>query len=92
DIINELKEFGINTFVYDPKAYRDEVIHEYGLELLNDINEKAPYDAVIIAVKHREFLDFGLENIKSLMENPIVIDVKGLFSDIIDKNCLYWSL
>lgn len=92
DIINELKEFGIDISVYDPKAYRDEVMHEYGLELLSDINEKRYYDAVVIAVKHKEFLEFGFEKIKSLMQDPIVIDVKGLFSDVINKDCLYWSL
>lgn len=92
DIINELKEFSINVSVYDPRAYRDEVMHEYGLELIIDINEKRPYDAVVIAVKHKEFLDLGFENIKSLMKDPILIDVKGLFSDVTNKGCLYWSL
>lgn len=92
DIIRELEEFDIHTHVYDPKAYPEEVEKEYGIKLLKQIDEKKPYDAVVVAVKHNEFVEYGFENIKSLMDRPVIIDVKGLFAGISDKNCIYWSL
>ncbi len=93
DIIKELKEFGIQTFLYDPKAYKDEVMHEYNLELIENYEQFKPYDAVIVAVKHREFLEMGIDNIKKLMPNrPVIIDVKGVFSDQPKEDILYWCL
>jgi len=92
DIINELNEYGTKTFVYDPKAYPEEVKDEYDIELINDFKMFKPYDAVIIAVKHKEFIDFGYENIKSLMDYPVIIDVKGIFSDIPKGDIIYWCL
>ncbi|MEF3255611.1 MAG: nucleotide sugar dehydrogenase [Deferribacterales bacterium] len=92
DIVNELNEYGVDTFIYDPKAYKDEVYHEYKLTLMDTIEENKPYDAVIIAVKHKEFIDYGFEKIVKLMDKPIVIDVKGLFANIEKKDCVYWAL
>ncbi|CEN23768.1 nucleotide sugar dehydrogenase [[Clostridium] sordellii] len=65
DIINELKEYGINVFVTDPIADAKEVKEEYGVELikLEDIND---IDAVILAVGHKEYLNLDLETIKEL--------------------------
>ncbi|MCX8084796.1 MAG: nucleotide sugar dehydrogenase [Calditerrivibrio sp.] len=92
DIVRELQEYGVNTFIYDPKAYHDEVKHEYGLDMLNDIHEYKPYDAVVLAVKHKEFIDMGLDNILSLMNMPVLIDVKGIFADNKKGGVLYWCL
>lgn len=93
DIIKELEEFQVEIFVYDPKAYKDEAFHEYKLELLDDYNQFKPYDAVIVAVKHREFIEMGIENIKNLMQDtPVIIDVKGIFSDSPKHGILYWCL
>ncbi|MDQ7055309.1 MAG: hypothetical protein Q9M89_01915 [Persephonella sp.] len=39
--INELKEYGINVYVYDPYAYPEEVKEEYGIERLKDIEGKS---------------------------------------------------
>ncbi|CEO33561.1 nucleotide sugar dehydrogenase [Paraclostridium sordellii] len=65
DIINELKEYGMNVFVTDPIADAKEVKEEYGVELikLEDIND---IDAVILAVGHKEYLNLDLETIKEL--------------------------
>ena len=65
DIYNELKEYGIEVYVYDPYAYPEEVKEEYGIELIDDINERKPYDAVVVAVKHKQFIEeFSLEKHK----------------------------
>lgn len=65
DIIDELKEYGINVFVTDPIADSNEVREEYGVELVKfeDIND---VDAVILAVGHKEYINLELEAIKKL--------------------------
>lgn len=58
DIIKELREFGVRIDVWDPWAEAHEVTHEYGLVPLPSPRRGA-YDAVVLAVKHRQFIDMG---------------------------------
>ncbi|MEN2258080.1 nucleotide sugar dehydrogenase [Paraclostridium benzoelyticum] len=88
DIINELKEYGINVFVADPIADENEVKREYGIELTKFENIKN-MDAVIVAVGHKEYMELTLESIKKLYEEKpvslnnedklVLVDVKGIF-------------
>lgn len=103
DIINELKEYGINVFVADPIADENEVKREYGIELTKFENIKN-MDAVIVAVGHKEYTELILESIKNLYEEKpeslnieeklVLIDVKGIFDreEAQLKNYLYWRL
>ena len=52
DIIRELHEFGVETFVHDPLASAEEALHEYGVRLA-DWEELPAADALILAVPHR---------------------------------------
>jgi len=84
DIINELKEYGVNVIVCDPLADKDAVKHEYGIELI-EYNSAIRADAIIIAVSHDIFKEaLSLDKIKSHLSNNgahgVVIDVKGMFS------------
>lgn len=80
DIYHELGEYGVLAGIYDPWADPEEVRQEYGLELMKDMDSQAPYDAIVVAVKHREFVEMSLEDIKSkLADNPVLIDVKGIY-------------
>lgn len=54
DVIRELKEYDTNVTIYDPWANKEEVKHEYGLDILTEI-PKGKFDAVVLAVKHKEF-------------------------------------
>jgi len=97
DIYNELREYGIDVFVYDPYVYRDEVKAEYGINLIEDIQEFSPYDAIVVAVKHDVFykeLDF--KRLKELLNSgkPILIDVKGVYDreKAGKEGFLYWRL
>ena len=65
DIIDELKEYGVNVLVTDPIANEKEVKKEYGIELTNyeDIKDM---DAIIVAVAHKEYLELSLEDIRQL--------------------------
>jgi UDP-N-acetyl-D-galactosamine dehydrogenase len=98
DIYNELREYGIEVYVYDPHAYPEEVKKEYGIELVEDIDKYKPYDAVVVAVRHRQFIEsFSLEKHKELMENgdpPVLIDIKGMYNrkKAVSEGFLYWRL
>jgi UDP-N-acetyl-D-galactosamine dehydrogenase len=54
DVIRELTEFGVQTFVHDPVADPDETLHEYGIRLCEWENLPAA-DALILAVPHRYY-------------------------------------
>jgi UDP-N-acetyl-D-galactosamine dehydrogenase len=79
DIINELRDYGINVQVCDPLADPDEAVHEYGVHL-TPIPELKPAAAVVAAVAHRPFVAWTPEDVRILMgHNPVVIDVKGMY-------------
>jgi len=80
DIINELKEFGINIHVYDPVADASEVEEEYHISTVRSI-DNIKYDAIILAVKHAEFIENGSEfYTKKLSSNGILYDIKESFA------------
>lgn len=85
DIINEFKTFNANVDIYDPWVDADEVAHEYGLELLTNL-QPGVYDAVVLAVSHIEFREMGVEKIRALGKpNSVLFDVKYLFdADVVD--------
>jgi UDP-N-acetyl-D-galactosamine dehydrogenase len=79
DIINELRDYGIQVQVCDPLADPDEATHEYGVRL-TPVAELKPAAAMIAAVAHRQFLEWTPEVIcRQMGDNPVLIDVKGLF-------------
>jgi UDP-N-acetyl-D-galactosamine dehydrogenase len=78
DIINELTTYNVNVTIFDPWANPEEVQHEYGVISQNDMpNDK--YDAVILAVSHKEFLKINLQNL--LNATAVFYDVKGCISE-----------
>jgi UDP-N-acetyl-D-galactosamine dehydrogenase len=84
DIITHLQRQGISVDVYDPSADVEEVRHEYGLHMHNDIIALASsYEAIILAVAHKEFLNVDWRS--KLNGNGILYDVKGvLHKDLVD--------
>jgi len=77
DIIEELQSYHVNVDVYDPWASAEEVKHEYGLDLISSSNDlKSNYDAIILAVSHKEFLEISIDTLKS--DKCVVFDVKSL--------------
>ncbi|MDE5438572.1 nucleotide sugar dehydrogenase [Elizabethkingia meningoseptica] len=75
DIYRELSDFGVNVDIYDPWASKEEVHHEYGINILDQLIEGKKYDSLIIAVSHNEFLKMDLNTLKK--ENAIVFDTKA---------------
>jgi UDP-N-acetyl-D-galactosamine dehydrogenase len=93
DIYKELKDFGVKPFVYDPLADEEEVRREYGIELLKEPKEEAPYDAVVVAVKHEPFLKLKPSFFRELsVSKPIVVDVKGIYNREEFKELILWRL
>ena len=74
DVIKELEQFNVGVDVYDPHADKFEVAAEYGIELIESIQNK--YDAIILAVSHENFRSIDLINFKNSV-NSVVFDLKG---------------
>jgi UDP-N-acetyl-D-galactosamine dehydrogenase len=80
DIYSELESYGMDVSCYDPEADAAEVKHEYGIELIRDVEAQAPYSAVILAVKHKALVArFDGPTLAGLggLHTPLLIDVKG---------------
>lgn len=83
DIYHTLAEYTHNITIYDPWANPDKVCAEYGVEVVNDA-PKDQFDAVILAVAHRQFLEINVE--KWVRAGGVVYDVKGVLPrNIIDE-------
>ncbi|WP_269435778.1 nucleotide sugar dehydrogenase [Gracilibacillus suaedae] len=96
DIVDRLKEYGVEPIVVDPIADKSEAKKEYGIELeeLENINN---VDCVVLAVAHNEYRHMTLEDYKKLYakhSKNIFIDVKSVFSrEELEKSDLtYWRL
>ena len=82
DIHRELAAYGALPMPFDPHADPAEVHQEYGIDLLPAVGQ-GPYDAIVLAVKHKELAaEFTLERLRLLGGNkpPAIIDVKGFFT------------
>jgi UDP-N-acetyl-D-galactosamine dehydrogenase len=79
DVINELKNYGVQVFVHDPVPDPKEARHEYGLELVSwDDLPKA--EAMVVAVAHRGFRSVGPEAFaRKIVKGGCFIDVKSQF-------------
>ena len=77
DVVRGLQEFGCDVDIYDPWADPEEVRENYGLTAFNRADRiRDCYDAVVLVVAHREFLDFDVRNVSR--EGAVVFDVKGV--------------
>jgi len=76
DIIKHLQAYHINVDVYDPWANPEEVKHEYGITSLQELPEGCHYDAVVLAVAHKQF---SYEMIRNICNDKCVLfDVKAV--------------
>jgi UDP-N-acetyl-D-galactosamine dehydrogenase len=76
DIVSEFEDYGTQVDVYDPWVSAAEAEQEYGLKPISELKE-GEYDAVILAVAHREFRQMGAQRIRALCkENGVLFDVK----------------
>lgn len=86
DIINELKNFGCNIDVFDPWAEKEEVKHEYGIDLLTSLEEikNKSYEGMVLAVAHNQFKELDFKILRS--KGAVVFDVKGILNrELVDN-------
>jgi UDP-N-acetyl-D-galactosamine dehydrogenase len=76
DIIRHLQDYHINVDVYDPWANPAEVRHEYGINSVQELAEECHYDAVVLAVAHKQFSYEMIRNICN--EKFVLFDVKAV--------------
>ena len=74
DIVKTLRDYNVNVTIHDPWANSEVARHEYGIEVHNTLPQ-ARYDAVILAVAHREYEALDLAPLKAA--NAVVYDVKS---------------
>jgi UDP-N-acetyl-D-galactosamine dehydrogenase len=90
DVVNELRDFGVEVDVIDPGASQAEVKHEYGIDLKKGPERK--YDAIIVAVAHKEYRNLDEKFFLDLLnEKGILVDLKGMYRNRM-KWLTYWSL
>lgn len=75
DIYHTLAEYTGNITIFDPWASREKVMHEYGVEVVNELPDEK-YDAVILGVAHKQFLELDVKRL--VRKGGVVYDVKGL--------------
>ncbi len=76
DIVREFRDYNARVEVYDPWVSPDEAAREYGIEPVRD-PKPGHYDAIILAVAHRQFHELGVEGIRALGKpNSVLFDVK----------------
>ena len=75
DIYHTLQEYTGNITVCDPWAASDRVEKEYGIGVVGQVPADK-FDAVILAVAHKEFMDFDVRSL--VREGGVVYDVKGV--------------
>lgn len=91
DLVNELMGYAVNVHITDPHASPNEVAHEYKLTMTEQIG--ADYDAIIVAVSHKEYLDKNMTYFQSIMkDNPILMDLKGIYQADESAGITYWRL
>ncbi|WP_250455474.1 Vi polysaccharide biosynthesis UDP-N-acetylglucosamine C-6 dehydrogenase TviB [Caballeronia sp. ATUFL_M2_KS44] len=76
DIVTELKQYGTNVDVYDPWISREDAFHEYGIQPI-EAPAKGVYDAIVLAVSHREFAEMGADALHAFGKGQhVVYDLK----------------
>jgi UDP-N-acetyl-D-galactosamine dehydrogenase len=87
NIVTELGNHGVQVQVHDPRVDRQAALDEYGIELV-ELPPPGQYDAVILAVPHREFLALGAQAIRGFgVPGGVLFDVKGALprADVDDR-------
>jgi len=79
DIIRELDHSGAKVEIYDPWVSPAAAMTEYGVATIEQ-PEPGKYDAVVIAVGHKEFKELGIKGIRDFArDNSVIYDVKSIF-------------
>jgi UDP-N-acetyl-D-glucosamine/UDP-N-acetyl-D-galactosamine dehydrogenase len=90
DLYHELVGYSLVVDVVDPFASAEEISHEYNITLAE--RPMPPYDAIILAVAHHQYLSLTEQDFIQLLRQPgLIADVKGVLRGKINETA-YWSL
>jgi UDP-N-acetyl-D-glucosamine/UDP-N-acetyl-D-galactosamine dehydrogenase len=90
DVVKELKSFSLNVDVTDPHASSEELMHEYGFGLTENIGKA--YDAIIVTVPHASYATYDDAYFATISKNEaLIFDLKGTYRNEI-KSRAYKSL
>lgn len=80
DVIERLKDFGINVDVYDPWVDPNEKKNWYTHGIIsNPLDDNKKYDAIVVAVAHKQFKKYTTETYSELSNGKeVVIDIKNI--------------
>ena len=96
DMIKELKSYGVECDVCDPRANPTQLTHEYNLQLSSwESIASRQYSLVIGAVAHDEFKNISVAQFKELQtSDSVLVDVKGMFKQQEQESApgQYWKL
>jgi UDP-N-acetyl-D-glucosamine/UDP-N-acetyl-D-galactosamine dehydrogenase len=81
ELVADLHAIGALVDIYDPWVNSEEVKATYGLAMLDQFpTHKNTYDAIVIAVPHQQFIETGIEKIRTLMKaDGVIYDIKSVF-------------
>ena len=92
DVAKELMDYGINVHLYDPHASPNEVAHEYGLSMIDEVGQA--YDAIVVAVAHDRFRELTLPELRKMSRGKLILfDLKCLYDrKQIETDEVIWRL
>jgi UDP-N-acetyl-D-galactosamine dehydrogenase len=92
DVVRELMDFGVNVHVHDPHASPNEVAHEYGLTMADNIGKD--YDAIVVAVAHQYFKEKTLDDYRAMSKSDLLLfDLKGIYNrEELNEGEIIWRL
>lgn len=92
DVINELRDFGLNVNVHDAEADSKEAKKFYGLDL-KETNELNIEDVLVFAVPHDNYVNNKREYLNLVSDNGLIFDIKGIIDNSdIKENQSIWRL
>src|SRR2546423_11771220 len=94
DILRELQEFGVETFVHDPLAAPDDALQEYGVRL-TDWDSLPVADATILAVAHESLVRRPASAVlQKIVKQGCFIDIKSVFdpAEFLREGVSVWRL
>ena len=90
DVVREIESYSCTVEIVDPHASSDDYQEEYGYAITTEITGK--YDAVIVAVNHKEYCSLDEAYFKSIMtDKGVFVDLKGIYKNKF-ADLDYWSL
>jgi UDP-N-acetyl-D-galactosamine dehydrogenase len=90
DVVKEIESYSCTVEIVDPHANSTDYQEEYGYAITKEIT--GTYDAVIVAVNHKEYCSLDEAYFKSIMtDKGVFVDLKGVYKNKF-ADLDYWSL